>query len=838
MKDKLISLSEVTFHRRIFSLSHAERVISRVVFSIFFVVCIGLTVALLISDVEALRWWGGLLLLIILDHIFHLSSSHYRVRDLFLGRVPKNNVGLCIDRKALRVLINAFEKASLQKGDLHVALFSELLKKSSVVWICERLEIDISDLRKRVADVFEETDGGQEKEEIMNILKTIALHAGAEALIHKKDVIGDDLLFAGIVSSPSSHLARIFDVYNLKPEDISIAIAFGIALSQKGLPAVTGGFAKKLSRIKAHRVNRTLTSKPTPHLDGVSDDITDIVRSGRGGFLIGHSDEYQQVLDVLSKSGQRNVLLVGEAGVGKEAIVHHLAFQILSDAVPGELFDRRVVSLSLGRILSLGGDDIYRILGNIVSEISQAGNIILFIPDIHLLEKTQTREGVRLFDVLTPLLRNGLFPVIGTTTPHLYSQYIDMNKSLSQLFERIPIQEMSVEDATRLLVYDAVILEKQLGIRVTFAAVRSAVELASRYITQAPLPSSAQEILREVFARVKRERKRRMVKESDVVALIEERSSIPIQKASTDEASDLLHLEDRIHERYINQDEAVIAVSEALRSYRSGLSSGKGPIASFLFVGPTGVGKTELSKSLASLYFGSEKLLVRFDMSEYQEKGSIQRFIGSSDGKIVGAFSESVAHHPYSIILLDEFEKAHPDILQLFLQVLDEGFLTDVFGRKIDFSHTIIIATSNAHSVFIQNALKEGKSIESISEDLKGKLSDLLRPELVNRFSSIVVFKPLSFEHIRKIARLQLASLAKRIHESNGIRASFSEELVSFISQEGFDPSFGARPLKRAIEQYIVSFLSRHILSGTLQKGMNIVITIEGEKTISFKEVV
>ncbi len=838
MKDSFIPLENITFHRRIFSLSHAERVFTRIVFYIFFVVLIGLTAALLLSDVEALRWWGGLVFLILLDHIFHLSSAHYRVRDLFLGRVPENNIGLCLDKKSLRVLVAAFEKAQLQKGDLHLALFSELLKKPSVVWICERLELDVPQLRRDVAEAFEHSHGEQGKAETMEILKRIAVYAGAEALIHKKDTIGDDLLFAGIVASPSPHLARMFDMHSLSQHDVSIAISFGVALSQRRLPAVTGGFAKTLSRIKTYRVNRTLTSRPTPYLDRVSGDVTDIVRSGRGGFLIGHDTEYRQLVDALSISGQRNVLLVGEAGVGKEALVYHLAFQILSDAVPGELFDRRVVSLSLGRILSEGGDDIYTTLQMIVSEISRAGNIILYIPDIHLLEKAQTREGVRLFDVFTPLLRNGLFPVIGTTTPHLYAQYIDMNKSLSQLFERISVQEIGGEDATRLLVYDAVILERQMGIRITFAAVRAAVELSARYITHAPLPSSAQDVLREVFARVKRERKRRMVKESDVVALIEERSSVPIQKASAHEASELLRLEERIHERYINQDEAVEVVSEALRSYRSGLSSGKGPIASFLFVGPTGVGKTELSKSLASLYFGSEQLLVRFDMSEYQEKGSIQRFIGSSDGKIVGAFSESITHTPYSIVLLDEFEKAHQDILQLFLQVLDEGMLTDVFGRKIDFSHTIIIATSNAHSVFIQESLREGKDIDTIAEALKGKLSEVLRPELVNRFSRIVTFKPLSFEHIRKIARLQLASLSKRVHESNGVSVSFSEELVSFISQEGFDPSFGARPLKRAIEKHIVSFLSRELLSGNITKGMRIEVTLEGERTLSFREVV
>jgi len=322
-------------------------------------------------------------------------------------------------------------------------------------------------------------------------------------------------------------------------------------------------------------------------------------------------------------------------------------------------------------------------------------------------------------------------------------------------------------------------------------------------------------------------RKDKILQADDVIAVAQRKINIPLQYAGGEEAKKLLNLESIIHESLIDQEAAVSGVSRALREYRSGLSRSGGPIAAFLFVGPTGVGKTELSKILTKVQFGSENLMVRFDMSEYQTKESINRFIGSTDGKISGALTEAIIQKPYSLILLDEFEKAHSDILNLFLQVFDDGRLTDNSGKTVDFSHTIIIATSNAHSNFIKERIEAKDKIEKISEDLKKKLTEYFRPELLNRFSQIVVFKNLSPEDIEEITKLQLKALAKNLEQTHGIILNFNEAVVKYIAELGYDPVFGARPLRGVISEKIRSVLAEKILKVEISKGNSVKAVID-----------
>ena len=320
-----------------------------------------------------------------------------------------------------------------------------------------------------------------------------------------------------------------------------------------------------------------------------------------------------------------------------------------------------------------------------------------------------------------------------------------------------------------------------------------------------------------------------MLQADDVIAVVERKINIPIQRAGKKETEKLLNLENIIHQSLIDQEQAVSNVSRALREYRSGLSRKGGPIASFLFVGPTGVGKTELSKILAKIQFGSENLMVRFDMSEYQTKESIMRFIGTPDGKISGSLTDAIMQKPFSLVLLDEFEKAYPDILNLFLQVFDDGRLTDSLGRTVDFSNTIIIATSNAHSNFIKDRIEAGDKIEKISEELKKKLTEYFKPELLNRFSQIMVFKNLSQEDIAAVAKLQLKSLAKDLEEQ-GIDFLCDEEATRKIAELGYDPVFGARPLRGVISEKIRSVLAEKILRGEIVKGDSVKIGVKNKE--------
>jgi ATP-dependent Clp protease ATP-binding subunit ClpC len=323
-----------------------------------------------------------------------------------------------------------------------------------------------------------------------------------------------------------------------------------------------------------------------------------------------------------------------------------------------------------------------------------------------------------------------------------------------------------------------------------------------------------------------------VVKDSDIVELVSQKTKIPVAAAVGEEAESLLALEDKIHRRLIDQEEAVKAVASAIRQYRAGMSRAKGPIASFLFIGPTGVGKTELAKSLAEIYFGSEEAMVRFDMSEYQAKSSIFRFIGSPETEGGGTLTEAVKNNPYSLVLLDEFEKAHPDVLNLFLAVFDDGRLTDNLGNVVDFTNAIIIATSNAHSDLIKSELEKGKSVAEVSDLIKKRLTEYFRPELLNRFDDIIAFKDLSKDDIRKIAALQLKSIVKQAAQTRGINLSFGDDVPQKLAELGWDPVFGARPLRGVIREKIRDAIADKILRGELARGSEVRIGVADDDFI------
>jgi len=483
--------------------------------------------------------------------------------------------------------------------------------------------------------------------------------------------------------------------------------------------------------------------------------------------------------------------------------------------------------LQIGNLISgAAPEELAARLNKIVEEIVMAGNIVLFIPDIHNLARTSGDKQINAADILMPIISNDAFPVIGATYPKEFKHFIEPLTDFANAFDTIRIDEISEEEATRLLVYDSLILERRYNIIISFGAIKQAVYLAHKYFRNKLLPSSAEDLLKEALADAS-QKKNKVLQPDDVINIAERKTNVPIFRPGKEETEKLLNLEKIIHERLIDQEEAVNGVSQALREYRSGLSRRGGPIASFLFVGPTGVGKTELSKILAKVQFGSSEMMIRFDMSEFQDKSSVNRFIGSSDGEIAGSLTEAVIRKPYSLILLDEFEKAHPDILNLFLQVLDDGRLTDGLGRTVDFTNTIIIATSNAHSDLIKQALDSGESVSGIAEYLKKKLVDFFKPELLNRFSKIVVFKELTPENLKVITELNLNDLAKTVEEEQGIYMEFSPEVVKEIVRLGYDPSFGARPLRGVISEKIKSPLAEKILKGEIMNGDTVKISFE-----------
>jgi ATP-dependent Clp protease ATP-binding subunit ClpC len=829
---------QTTFKHPLFSADRVSRSLTRIISYTFFIIVVGAIVACFLSDVSQLRWAALLSILFVLDYFVHLHSSPFSVRAFLRGDVPDNNMVLCADKEVIHHSVAAFEKSLSVGGDFYLALALELIEVEAVEHALQRLDILIKDFRKKIEKELEgslKNSKKPDKQELTVQIKNLFFIAANEADFHGRHSIESDILFSALMSVGDPKINKIADFFSIDSRDINSALIFGRFLRKnRKIPLFTGGFGLKTIIIKPSRVNRTFTSRPTPLLDAFSKDMTDLAKAGVEGFLIGHQKEYDQMIDILSRHGDRNVLLVGEPGVGKESLVAHLAFNIVADNVPTSLFDRRLVALSIGELISGASEqELSERLSNIVKEITSAGNIVLYIPEIHQLAKTSQSGAIQLSDLLMPIIKSDAFPIIGATYPKEFKEYIEDKTDFANAFEVLSISEISQQEAIMLLTYDSLILEKQYKLTIHFSAIKQAVVLAAKYFHYKPLPASARELFKEAIS-MATQRGSESVTGDTITQIVERKINVPIHKTGKAEAQMLLNLEDIIHKKYINQDEAVSAVSESLRAYRSGLSRKGGPIASFLFVGPTGVGKTELSKMLADIQFGSEKFMVRFDMSEYQQKESISRFIGSADGKIAGSLTEAVIHRPYSLILLDEFEKAHPDILNLFLQVFDDGRLTDSFGRVVDFQNTIIIATSNAHSVYIQEQIRSGKKILDFSDEIKKKLFDYFKPELINRFSNVVVFRPLSIENVTSIARINLKSLAQILDESQGIEMQFDDAVIEKIATLGYDPAFGARPLRKVIDESIKSKLSKKILAQEIVKGQTIKVGLDNSQNFTF----
>lgn len=786
-----------------------------------------LTFLLLLSRTDSGYFWLGILLVFFLiDRILHVGEGEEPL--VYLPKAGRYNLTNLLMPKTFSLLESSLDRAGLTHIDFRFILVAKLAGRKDIQAILSRLEIKKEDFISNAEREFLKSPL-YEKEDVIHFISRLTYAAFQSALRSADRFIEPKDLFAGMGDVEDVRLNKVFSLLGVDKSDLATAAIF--SRTTKGFfsflfdPREASG--RYPYRMRHRVMNRAWTARPTPFLDNFSEDLTDLARVGEAGFLAGHEREYERLLDVLSRPARPLALLVGDPGVGKSTIISHLAFQMTKDNVPPILFDKRLVSLSISRLVagSSGGELQGRVI-RVVEEILRAGNIILYIPDMHDLAKTSGGDFMSAADVLIPVIRKGVIPIIGGTFPREFKKDIEPHTDFASVFEVIRVPEINEVDAVKILTYIALSLEKEYGVTITFGAVRRAVDLAHKYFREKPLPGSAADLLKEGLSEAAR-LKEHSLRAEMLVHIAERKVNIPIHAFNKEEAGKLLNLEATIHEKLIDQEEAVVAVSRALREYRSGLTRRGGPIASFLFVGPTGVGKTELAKILTEIQFGSAKLLTRFDMSEYQDKLSLYRFIGSPDGTMNGALTDAILEKPYSIVLLDEFEKAHPDILNLFLQVLDDGRLTDNLGRLADFQNAIIIATSNAHSEFILKSLNEGKTIGDISPEVKKHLTDYFKPELINRFSNVVIFKSLSPEDTQKIAVLQLKILADDVFVSQQITLRVSSGAVQKIGELGFSQAFGARPLRKVISESLRSPLAEQILRGDIEKNDTVLITLK-----------
>jgi len=823
---------EVVFSDPRLNMSFTGRSLVRILRYIFYISFIFLTFIFLISNIHSLRYLGVLFSLIIIDFLLHKNDGDIQLIKLLA--LKKANIARSIRPKAFSVIERSFDRSIITKENIYLVIARELFYYSQIREGLSRIDIDPKEFKNKIEELIsKEKDsivGSSKdfyKEKIFNLLVesiTYALNSG-----HEYIEISD--LFSALSNIKDDSISRLFSIFSIDKGDLERALILGRIKSGifTKFPRALGGFTLEHRRKIKHRImNRAWTARPTPTLDNYSIDLTDLARDNEIGFLIGHDEEYQRLVETLARPTNPNVILIGEAGIGKETIINHFAERLANDDVPKQLFDKRLVNLRLESLVS-GADqnELANRIKKIVEEIYFAENIILYIPDIHNLLRTSGEAYLSAADILMPVILDSAFPVIGTTYPKEYKNLIESRSDFVGSFEMISVNEISEEDAQKILSYESLILEKKTRITITFGAIKQAVFLAKKYFRKEFLPSSAEELLKSAL--VDAERHGEKILKPDIVNKIAEiKTKIPLHEAKGGEAYSLLHMEDIIHEKLIDQEEAVTAVAQALRAYRSGVMKRGGTIASFLFVGPTGVGKTELAKALARIQFGSENAMVRFDMTEYQDKQSFIRFIGSPDGATRGLLTDAVISKPYCLILLDEFEKAFPDILNLFLQVFDDGRLTNNLGEVVDFSNTIIIATSNAHSDIINESLSKGESMSDIADYLKRRLVDVFKAELLNRFSKIIVFKNLSVDDLNKIARLNLNELSETLKQQ-GIIIDYSDEAVEKVVKLGYDPSFGARPLQRVIDDNIRSKLSEDIISGKIAKGSKIKLVLNGE---------
>ncbi|MCP6720084.1 MAG: ATP-dependent Clp protease ATP-binding subunit [Patescibacteria group bacterium] len=811
-----------------FYLTKPGEFLVRLVTYSFYIVLVAVTLLLLFSDVSSLRWLAVLFTLFLIDRLIHFGEAERSLPNL---KGEKVNLASTITPAAYRVLNYAFRKALLINQNFYLVLLKELIYRRDVKAAFRRLSVSPEEFIQKIEEYLEKPVKKFRRAELLDLIETLIISAHQNAVRTSEKFIEPRNIFVALCSVKDTSLIKLFELFDITVTDLEEVVVFGryrkLFARVHRLPSVLGEFAHRPRFLRRRVMNRAWTARPTPTLDSFSVDLTSLARAEKIGFLIGHKREFRAMLNVISRPGKPNVLLVGEPGAGKSTMIAHLAFKMVKDDVPSVLFDKRLVSLEISDLMADAPPEVLAgRLQKITEEIIMAGNIVLFIPNIHDLFRTAQSRSLNAMDILLPVIKSGGIPMIGETYPREFKRFIEPRSDFLNQFEVVDVHEISESEALRFLVHNSLILEREFKVFITFRAVRRAVSLAHRYFRDKLLPGSAVDLLKQALARAN-QKSLKTLEEEIVVKVAEEQSKIPIQKAGPEETEKLLNLEKIIHERLVNQEAAVQAVSRALREYRSGLSRRGGPIATFLFVGPTGVGKTELAKILTRVQFGSKDLMERFDMSEYQDKQSVFRFIGTPDGKRTGTLTDAILEKPYSLVLLDEFEKAHPDILNLFLQVFDDGRLTDSLGRTVGFENTVIIATSNAHSNFIKSEIEKEKSIEEIGENLKRKLTDYFKPELLNRFSDVIVFRNLNMEEIFTITGILIKEITSLLQETHGIELTIDESAVRKISELGYSPVFGARPLRQVISEKIRSVLAEKILRKEIARGNIIKLTFE-----------
>ena len=719
-----------------------------------------------------------------------------------------------------------------------------------------------------------------------------------EAEKQKEDLAGTEHLLLAMLKETDCVGTRLLYTMGVNIQKLYSAVLAAAGIDTNAIP-------EELQMPKNQKGKQGST---TPTLDQYSRDLTAMAADGNLDPVVGRDKEIARLIQILSRRTKNNPCLVGEPGVGKTAIVEGLAQRIISGMVPESVKNKRVVVLDLSGMVagSKYRGEFEERIRNVINEVRSNQGILLFIDELHTIIGAGGAEGaLDASNILKPSLSRGEIQLIGATTLEEYRKYIEKDAALERRFQPVTVEEPSEEETIEILKGLRPYYEKHHGVAIEDSALEAAVKMSERYINDRFLPDKAIDIIDEAASKVRlggyrmapevdalelelheiqkakekavkqadlslakelqarqreieteiskykekeerrNKRKKISVTEASVADIISDWTKIPVQRLTEGETKRLARLEKELHKRVIGQEEAVKAVAQAVKRGRVGLKDPNRPIGSFLFLGPTGVGKTELSKALSEAVFGSEQAMIRVDMSEYMEKHSVSKLIGSPPGYVGydegGQLSEKVRRNPYSVLLFDEIEKAHPDVFNILLQVLDDGHITDAHGRKVDFKQTIIIMTSNAGAQAIIEPKKLGflsnndekQDYERMKSGVMEEVRRLFKPEFLNRIDEIMVFHPLNKTHIKKIVNIMLKTLEKRCKEQLDIQLKITESVRDFLAEAGFDSKYGARPLRRAIQTKLEDPMANALLEGTIKRGDTVRIQLH-QKEIRF----
>jgi len=719
-------------------------------------------------------------------------------------------------------------------------LLMSLLRQDRIGVIFLRLGVDCGKLQDQAMKGMLRI---KESEQGEYFLKKILLDAYIEAYMAKQNKVDvEELLIAliknDILHSSDSKEPVIKDMlYTLEIDSQKVINVVEWLRIRELMFKNQKKYRKKAFLKPKGQMNKAMTSVATPALDQYSHDLTLLAKYGYLFPCVGREREIQSIFRAV-ESGRKGIILSGNPGVGRSSVIEGIAQGMVSEDVPKLWKDKRLVNLSIARLVSgATPQNAMERLSRAMNEVRRSKNIILVIENIEGMIGVSSGNGgssLDLSEVLASIMAKSNLIVIATTTVSDYSRYIERSL-LVESFYKINIEEPEDNDVIQILESKTIEIEAKNKIFFSYGALEKALICAKRFMHNKFLPEKAINLIEEIGVFVKKNKgEQSIVLAEDVAELVSRKVKIPLTKITEQESDKLINLEERIHQRMVNQVEAVSAVASALKRARVEFRDIKRPMANLMFLGPTGVGKTELAKTVAEVYFGDEKEMIRIDMSEYQNKDSMDRLIGAPDDYgISGVLTEQVRKTPFSLVLLDEIEKGHPDILNIFLQVFDDGRLTDNRGRVIDFSNVIIIATSNAGTAFIQEEIKKAVEVSAIRESLINReLKKYFRPEFLNRFDSIIVFKPLSIDNIKEIAKLMLKSSAQQM-DKKGIKLEVGDTALDWIAKLGYDPVFGARPLRRAIQDNIDTVLAEYLIEGKVKRGDKVLVKGEGEFQIS-----